>query len=202
MRAVLMALLLVAGGAAEAATFSYEYRGQPLFCDPAEDLCDVVSGGPVPGWAGALTVDEDLLPFGTLANASIGVTLDQDGIYTTEVRKGGATEVLTGPTLPAFLSVTGDVFAEFLAYSVNFNDYGWSFGPRRRIVSWGGSSYCGGTCDAFSGPGGDGYADGTESAGPGEWVAVAPVPLPATAPALLLALGALGLAAARRARPT
>lgn len=200
MRALLMGLALLAGGAAEAATFSYEYRGQPLSCDPSMDPCDLGITDPVPGWTGFLAIDEDRLPGGRLANSVVSVTLDQEGLYTTQVRSGETTVIETeAPTLPAFLTFTGELRSIFLDFTVDANDYSWSFGPDRRVIAWGGSSACGGDCDASSSPFGDGYPlDGTASAGPGEWVPVAPVPLPATAPALLAGLGALAVAAARR----
>ncbi|MGK5643360.1 hypothetical protein ACSNOK_34645, partial [Streptomyces sp. URMC 126] len=86
-----------------------------------------VQGGPAAGCTASLAIDEAGLPGGTLAGATVAILLDQEGTYTTQVTVGGQSAVLSSTGLPDFLSFSGDLYDEFLAFSVGFNDFGWTF---------------------------------------------------------------------------
>lgn len=152
-----------------------------------------------------MAIDEGLLPGGTLAGASIAIEMTGTGgsreyLYTTTVHSGGETSVesrsgrASDDVLPDFVVELAGIWDYLLGYTVGTNIVTRSFGADRGIVSWFGTDMC----DAFTGPQGDGFMDGTVSVGPGSWTVTppAPIPLPASAPLLVLGVAALGAAGA------
>lgn len=208
------AFTVLAANMAQATVYKYDYAGLPVYCHAP---CPSWWGGDdfgklhyEDGWTGSITIDETLLPGGKLANSTLvlrTVELYSYGEY--DYRYSYELTTASGGTFSgtwegedwspaAFLSFDGLV-ASFLNSTIQDSMFEFDFGENAEIIDWSGYHMSGGSDDRGTSSTRDGRAaGGVHSDGPGTWTmsvvgAPLPVPLPASLPLLLGALGAVRL---------
>ena len=208
--ALAAAACLGMAGQAEAAIIRYDYKGQMMYYNETGGIYGYLIGG--------LTIDESLLPGGSLAGATIyAETLFPDvsgytrGLYSFTTADG---EIYSGrvswdegsyPDWSVVGIVSYDPSMVFLYSPIGFySRLDITFGSDLSVVRWWGDSATGGSTDPRSfGPDGYDYTDDARSYGPGTWtvdVTPSPVPLPAAAPLLLAGTASIFAISRRRQR--
>jgi len=212
--AILSTVAAVTSTAAQAETKRYEYFGLPFVCDnPADFSCTSSNLQP---FSGTLSINKDLLPGNTLADATIKLTYElpfnpvppfdptDPPVFSYDVSStaGTYTGVATSPnpSWPVFefdfIDYTGIVDSVLFGAIAGSTSFTWTFNEKEQIVEWlGDAGLQGGSNDFQTTTNGDFYAFPAQSLAPGIW---ANVPLPMPVALLFTALATLGLANRKR----
>jgi hypothetical protein len=227
--AILLPFAFVAYTAVDAkgAIIDFIYQGQDFVCPSGGDeICRYYDG--LPGFQGRITVDSDLFPLPSVAGTKLEITYDliAGGGDTLAVSVFGENqdfkaEIVSPDWKSREIAQTDPRFA-FLSYEgiISTTLFGIvtqspsavriSVASDLTVETWYfDSGYQGGSNDFASLPGGDFYASGASSKGPGSWtvlvdgeaIPTSPVPLPAAALLMLASLGALKVLGSCRRRP-
>lgn len=216
MRSAILAVAALACGSAEAATYIYSYESRPIRCP--YDECWGWDVGQVYYLDGFLAIDEDLLPVGSLAGASLGFELySYDRVNGVQSHGGptflhdfslrspdGSLSTSSWISWPRFISFGGEYMSQFIGGNVWESFFSITFDADKNVSSWSGHSWQGGSNDLWSDTSKDWFWSGFESDGPGTWTrtVVPDDPSPVALPPAWLAMagGIAGLGFFSRAR--